>query len=270
MSDAVHYVYGVTAPTLDLSGAPEGLDGSPLALVAEGPLAAVVSQLDAGAYAPDAVEARTSDVEWLGPRAVVHDRVLTWVSDQEPIVPFPMFSAMFRDGAGVRAMLRDRADELQRALSVATQGREYGLRVYRDEATLLGAVATLSPRIAELERSAAAAPPGQRYLLERKLEGERKAESRRISEDAARDAYDALAAHAAAARRIPMPRDATDRRAALALNAVFLVAPESYTSFRSALEQLAGRLEPAGFRFEFSGPWPVYHFMDGDAGDARP
>jgi hypothetical protein len=122
----------------------------------------------------------------------------------------------------------------------------------------------LSPRLAELERTAAAASPGQRYLLQRKLEGERKTESRRVSDETAREVYGALQSHAVAARRIPMPRDATDRAAALALNAVFLVAPESYTAFRGTIGRLAGRYELSGFRFEFSGPWPAYHFMEGD------
>lgn len=263
MADAIYYVYGVTSPTLDLTQAPDGLDGDTLQLEAEGGLGALVSRLDPESYDPAVVEVRTSDVEWLGPRAVVHDRILTWASDQGPVAPFPMFSAMFRDPSGVRAMLRDRASELHEAISVAAQGREYGLRIYRDDATLLRTMATLSPRIAELERAAAAAPPGQRYLLERKLEGERKTESRRVSDDAARATYDSLAGHAVAARRIPMPRDATERRAALALNAVFLVAPESYTAFRGDITELASRFEPAGFRFEFSGPWPVYHFVEG-------
>jgi Gas vesicle synthesis protein GvpL/GvpF len=266
MSDPIFYVYGVTPPALDLTQAPEGLDGAAVGLEAEGGLGALVSRLDGSVYAPAVVEARTSDVEWLGPRAVVHDRVLTWASDQGPVAPFPMFSAMFRDAGGVRAMLRDRAAELRSALEIAAQGREYGLRIYRDDATLLGAVAALSPRLAALERDAAEASPGQRYLLERKLEAERKTESRRVSDETARDVYETLATHAVAARRIPMPRDATERRAALVLNSVFLVAPESYTTFRASLSQLAGRLEPSGFRFEFSGPWPAYHFMDG-AGD---
>jgi hypothetical protein len=263
MADAIYYVYGVTSPELDLAQAPEGLDGGPLTLEAEGTLGALVSRLDPSAYAPDAVEARTSDVEWLGPRAVVHDRVLTWASDQGPVAPFPMFSAMFRDAAGVRAMLRDRAPALRGALAIAAQGREYGLRIYRDDATLLGALAALSPRLAELVRAATAASPGQRYLLERKLEAERKTESRRVSDETAREAYETLASHAVASRRIPMPRDATERRAALALNAVFLVAPESYTTFRTTLSELVARFEPSGFRFEFSGPWPVYHFVEG-------
>jgi gas vesicle protein GvpL/GvpF len=268
MSDAIYYVYGVTPPALDLTRAPDGLDGAPLGLETAGALGALVSRLDPSAYAPAVVEARTSDVEWLGPRAVVHDRVLTWASDQGPVAPFPMFSAMFRDAAAVRGMLRDRAAELGDALSVAAQGREYGLRIYRDDATLLGAVATLSPRLAELERAAAAASPGQRYLLERKLDAERKTESRRVSDEIARDTYETLATHSVTARRIPMPRDAAERRAALALNAVFLVAPESYTTFRAALSRLVARFEPSGFRFEFSGPWPAYHFMEGGSDGA--
>ena len=268
MSDAIYYVYGVTPPALDLTQAPEGLDGTALGVEAEGTLGALVSKLDSSAYAPAVVETRTSDVDWLGPRAVVHDRVLTWASDQGPVAPFPMFSAMFSDAAGVRGMLRDRAAELRTALAVAAQGREYGLRIYRDDATLLAAVASLSPRLAELERTAAAAAPGQRYLLERKLDAERKAESRRVSEETAREAYEMLATHSVAARRTPMPRDVADRRAALALNAVFLVAPESYTTFRAALSQVVARFEPSGFRFEFSGPWPAYHFMEGTSDGA--
>ena len=262
MAEAIYYVYGVTPPTLDLKESPEGLDGATLELETEGPLAALLSRLDPAAYAPDVVERRAADVEWVGPRAVVHDRVLTWVSDQIQVVPFPMFSAMFRDTAGVRAMLRDRVTPLQKGLEVAAMGREYGLRLYRDETTLVAELSSLSPRIADLERTAAAAAPGQRYLLERKLDGERKVEMRRISESVARETYEALANHSVRARRIPMPRAAVEEWAALALNAVFLVAPETYTSFRSALGQLGSRFEPAGFRFEFSGPWPAYHFMD--------
>jgi hypothetical protein len=262
MSDAVYYVYGVTPPALDLSRAPEGLDGAALGLETEAGLGALVSRLDPAAYAPSVVEARTADVEWLGPRAVVHDEVLTWASDQGPVAPFPMFSAMFRDAGGVHAMLRDRAAELREALDIAARGREYGLRIYRDDATLFDAVATLSPRLAKLDREAATAAPGLRYLLQRKVDAERKTESRRVSDETAREVYERLADHAVAARRIPMPRDASERGAALALNAVFLVAPMSYTSFRAVLSDLVARFEPSGFRFEFSGPWPAYHFME--------
>lgn len=261
MNDAIHYVYGVTLPTLELGRSPQGLDESPLGLEIGGGLAAVVSQLDPATYAPDAVEQRTSDVEWLGPRAMVHDRVLTWVSDQLPVVPFPMFSAMFRDAPAVQTMLRTRGDELRRALDIAALGREYGLRVYRDDAALMSALATMSPRIADLEQNAATATPGQRYLMERKLDEERKVEIRRVSEDVAREVYDTMGRLAVRSRRMPLPRDAA-ARASLTLNAVFLVAPEAYTSFRGALEDIRRRLEPAGLRFEFTGPWPAYHFVE--------
>jgi hypothetical protein len=158
MSDAIHYVYGVTLPVVDSTAAPDGLDGAAVGLEVEGELGALVSRLDAAAYAPEVVEARTADVEWLGPRAVVHDRVLTWASDQGPVVPFPMFSAMFRGPAGVRGMLRERAAELRGALAVAARGREYGLRIYRDEATKFEQRADVSylqmPLIATIDRAA--------------------------------------------------------------------------------------------------------------------
>ena len=75
-------------------------------------------------------------------------------------------------------MLDDASAQLASALARSAQGREYALRVYRVDAELLDAIPRLSPRLAELAAQAAAASPGQRYLLERKLDGEKQSELR--------------------------------------------------------------------------------------------
>ena len=83
---------------------------------------------------------------------------------------FSLFS-----GARRRARdARDRAAQLDGDARRVGAGREYALRVYRVDAELLAAMPSLSPRLAELAGSAAAASPGQRYLLERKLEARRR------------------------------------------------------------------------------------------------
>src|SRR5687768_8107026 len=82
MADSVHYVYGVVDARADATGAPRGIDQAPVHLQAEGDVAALVSAVDAAVYAGPEVEARSGDLEWIGPRARAHDLVVTWASDR--------------------------------------------------------------------------------------------------------------------------------------------------------------------------------------------
>jgi hypothetical protein len=259
MTESFWYVYGIAPASLDVARAPEGIDERPVSLVAEGGLAAIASVVDE-AYAPEAIERATADVAWVGPRAVAHDRVLTWASDRAPVAPLPMFS-LFRDEASVRATLERRVLELRDALARVGRGREYALRLYRIDATLLAHLASMSERLAQLEAEAERATPGQRYLLTRKLEGERKAEARRVSQEVAREAADALAAHAVEWAADPIPRASDgDAPGTMVLNAAFLVADAALDDFRRALTALVERYGARGFHFDFTGPWPAYHF----------
>lgn len=261
MADTLWYVYGIVPPTLDPERAPEGVGDAPVTIEAENGLAALVSVLPAAEYGPVPLERNSGDVEWLGPRAVAHDRVLSWASDHAAVVPLPMFS-LFSSRDAVHAMLRERAPQLSSALARAATGREYALRVYRVDAELLAVVDRLSERLAELRRSADAAPPGQRYLLERKLDAERKAELRTVAQRIAGEIFDALAASALDALRSPIPQGvATDAPGTMILNGAFLVAPEGFVAFQHALSELVAAHDPSGFRFDFTGPWPPYHFV---------
>jgi Gas vesicle synthesis protein GvpL/GvpF len=256
----LHYVYGIVPAAFDVARAPEGVEDAPVTLVRDGDLAALVSRVDADDYAPDRVEERTADVAWLGARAAAHDRVLTWASDRAPVVPLPIFS-LFLDEARVAAMLRDRADTLARLLDYVGAGREYLLRVYRLDAPLRDALGTLSPSIAELERQAAESSPGQRYLLGRKLETERKSELRRVGLTVARAVHAAAAAESIATVVDPLPAPDPNGADTLVLQAAYLVAPSALDAFRRALTAADTEYGGRGFRFEFTGPWPAYHFV---------
>ena len=45
------------------------------------------------------------------------------------------------------------------------------------------------------------------------------------------------------------------------LNASFLVAPARVVEFQRALTGMVNKYEPSGFKFDFTGPWPPYHFL---------
>lgn len=265
--ESVWYVYGVipTEKGFSSGAAPHGLEDAAVSLEANGAITALISRLDRDTYGPSVVEAHTADVDWVGPRAVAHDGVLTWASDrwEGAIVPFPMFS-IFSGRDAVQTMLADRAGEFGAALDRARRGREYALRVYRVDAEMLGAMASLSPRLHALGAEAEGARPGQRYLLERKLEGEKKSEMRRVSAELVDEIVHRLAPHSIAVERSPIPRDAATRepsRGQMVLNASFLVAPPAFAGFQVAMSELVHRHSAHGLRFDFTGPWPPYHFV---------
>ena len=43
--------------------------------------------------------------------------------------------------------------------------------------------------------------------------------------------------------------------------ASFLVAPARVVDFQRALTEMVNKYEPSGFKFDFTGPWPPYHFV---------
>jgi len=264
VAQSIWYVYGIVSSEMPETTLPVGLDESGVALERHDRIAALVSVLESDQYAPSALEMNSGDVEWLSPRAVAHDRVLTWASDHGAVVPLPMFS-LFSGEDAVHRMLSDRSSQLVTTLERVGRGREYALRVYRVDAELLAATAALSPRLAALASTAAAASPGQRYLLERKLDGERKTEMRVVTQRIVEEIADALSPHAASVVRSPIPKAAEGDAAArgtMVLNAAFLVAPTSLEAFQKTLTTLVERHGPHGLRFDFTGPWPPYHFVN--------
>ncbi|HEU5184490.1 MAG TPA: GvpL/GvpF family gas vesicle protein [Gemmatimonadaceae bacterium] len=266
MPDRVLYAYGVTPPTIDPGAAPAGIDGAAVRVIVAEDVAALVSSIDAEAYAPERVEELTEDVEWLAPRASAHDAVVTWASDRGAVVPLPIFT-LFRNEARVTQMLRERGRELRAAMERVGAGEEFGLRIFRLDDVLARHVGALSPRLGALERQAGQANPGQRYLLERKLESERRDEMLKIGADVAREVFDVLTPLALESTVEPLPAKRREDAAGVAvLNAFFLVRRGALAPFQEALTAIVRERAPHGFRFDFSGPWPPYHFVGERAG----
>ena len=153
--------------------------------------AAAALSLSADDYAPDRVERLTADVDWVSQRATAHDRVLTWASDNGPVIPFPMWT-LFRDAKAVKAMLAKRAQELKTTFARIAYGREFIVRVYVQPGVLKDHLGDHSDELKSLEADAARAAPGQKYLLERKIENLRRDASRDVATKVAGEIHDRL------------------------------------------------------------------------------
>ncbi|HEY6088175.1 MAG TPA: GvpL/GvpF family gas vesicle protein, partial [Gemmatimonadaceae bacterium] len=212
-------------------------------------------------YAPDKVEALTADVDWVSQRATAHDRVLTWASDAGAVIPFPMWT-LFRDTKAVKSMLAKRTSELVETFERIGDGREFIVRVYVQAAVLKDRLGEHSAELTALQAEAAKASPGQKYLLERKIDDVRKDAGRDVATRVAGEIHDALrGASMEAVREQPVNAGAPREQGRAILNAAFLVAPPRVVEFQRQLTAMVNKYEPSGFKFDFTGPWPPYHFV---------
>ena len=254
------YVYGVVPSKFAAAKDPKGLDGIAIDRITEGDLTALTTQLPAIDYSPEKLEISTGEVDWIGPRAVAHDRVVTWAGDAGPVIPFPMWT-LFSNADGVRAMLAERASEFSDTLKSVTGTHEYAVRVFASPAKVADQIARLRPAIGELEAAAAKASPGQRYLLQKKIGEQRENEVRAFLRETAQDCFNQLEKASAKAVRHKLPNETPAGKGRAILYAAFLVADSSLDDFRKVLTNIVNQHNESGLDFDFTGPWPPYNFV---------
>lgn len=261
MIERLCYVYGVVPASVHPSTAPKGIEKGTVDLIPNGEYAALATSVSAADYSPARVEALTADVDWVSERATAHDRVLTWASDNSPVIPFPMWT-LFRDAKAVKAMLGKRMDELRRTFGRLGSGREFIVRIYVQPGALKDSLDVHVSELRQLEEEAARAAPGQKYLLQRKIEGMRRDASRDVASKAAVEIFDSLkSCSMETVREQPVNSGAPREQGRAILNASFLVDPSRLVEFQRALTGMVEKYEASGFKFDFTGPWPPYHFV---------
>ena len=263
------YVYCVghadeLRPLLVEDSLPPALEeSSRLELVDAGGLAAVVSAVPLADYGGGAMETRMQDPSWVAVRAMRHERAVEHFARRASVVPL-RFGTIYLSRARVGEMLAERADELRAGVERLRGREEWGVNVYFDRARLKETVVELSPRLSQLAAQAAAAPPGQSYLLRKKIDAMRADEVRATSRGVAHEVETELSAVSDASARLRVLKDESGEHGDVAAKLAFLVSREGFPDFRAAAERLAARYDAHGFRLELTGPWPAYNFATGE------
>ncbi len=165
-TDLGWYVYGVVDAG---ASAPQrgGVEGD-VAVVTEGPLAALVSRVPLTVYGEEPVRARLEDPAWLEEKARAHEAVLQGALRAGPVVPF-RFLTLYRDEDELRGFLAARAAELRDVLERIRGKVELGVKVFADRARLAAGLAQESDEVRELEGAmdGAARGKGSRLVCRR-------------------------------------------------------------------------------------------------------
>lgn len=265
--DNLVYLYGIIpAASADPDELLSGLDNRPVRVLRVGRIAAVVSDVPADTYGDDALNGRLDDLAWVGGRGMEHERVLDWFVERGAVLPLSLFS-IHRDEERVRQRLRSDEAEYERSLQKLAGRREWGIKLWRNETRVIAGIDQLSASLQVLNAEIESAPPGRKFLMERKREAMRTEEVRALSGRIAHDIYSALreSADDAVNMRLPGGLSATERT--LLLHAAYLVQDDGFTGFQVAVTEQAATLAGSGYELEFTGPWPPYNFTGDDVDD---
>lgn len=259
MTAPLTYLYGVVPADAPHPTGLCGLEGGAVRLVRVGDVAGVVSDVPADAYAEAVLDARLADVAWVGERGLAHEQVLTWFADRGPVVPLAPFSLHAGDER-VAERLAGQHDRLRDELVRLRGRREWGVKIWRDERRFAERVDALSAPLRALAAEAQAAAPGRRFLIAKKRDALRADEGRRVSAELVQGALARLRATAEEGKALPLPAAPGARERTLLLHGAFLVADDRFAAFQQDVQALAAGTQGDGFEWEFTGPWPPYHF----------
>ena len=146
-------------------------------------------------------------------------------------------------------------------LTYVSRGREYGVRIFRLDDELRRSLGSFSPRVATLEARWLPRTLPDRDICSAESWIRRERMNFAPSPRRSRRWRTTISPRdRCASTQDALPKASAEQTGAAVLNASFLVAHDRIDEFRAAVTELVRAHERRGFRVEFTGPWPPYHF----------
>lgn len=255
MTDELRYLYAVARASaesavrgLNLRGIDEGrVEG-----IVEGALLGVTSAVSAADYEEVPLNEHLQDLEWLAPRAASHQEVNGRLLEAADAVIPLAFGAIYRGAAGVRDLLRTRAEDFADRLDALAGRAEWIVSIERE-----GLAIPTGGAVAALDREIAAAPPGRAFLLGKRRDEVVRDERRARDAALAEETWATIEAIAERVYREPLIEDPT----ATAIARFSVLAPrDREVELGDVVRRLGASGASEGYRVRLSGPWPAYRF----------
>jgi hypothetical protein len=261
-TDETHcHLFGVGELVAMRSLAAEGfIESEPVRTLALGDLGAIWAPVPASWYAAAGLDARMSDVQWIGPKVIAHDRVLAAARAVGTVVPV-RFGGIFTSEAALLRRLSRHADVLRRAIDALRDADEWDVRVLVDRE--LAAAAYAGNRAKEL----GALTPGAAYLSKLKAKRDSGGE---VIERARATAELILRDLRSATRDMkPLKSLKASEGELAASHSAALIRRCDADLVNSRVSEINLRHAREGLRVEIVGPWTPYSFCPELTDDAE-
>ena len=231
---------------------PDGMPGGSdlRAIEVDDQLWAIVETVREADYSEGALVRGLQNLDWVGERAVAHERVIERFLSASAVLPMQLFT-MFTSDERVAEHVRADRRRIARILKRIDRKVEWGLRLTWNEKAARDKIDRKRPR--EPEGAAYLARKRDILDLNRAQLAEARVEAGRLYKAISREATEAL-------RRTSLERAAPGSR--LLLDAAFLVPAAQAAAFRASLRKHSRPLHGYGVAVLLTGPWPPYNFIE--------
>ena len=270
LEQVAYYAYAVARPKPGARSEATPVAGvdphHPVRAIIHGDVQILVSTVALAEYDMTALEAHLQDRGWLEFLARAHQRVMTDLLEFYTLLPLKLCT-LYTDEEHAQAVLADNAEQFRATLDRIEGAVEWGVKAYCDKGALAAWAAHSAPQLSALSSAVAAASPGARYMLEKRLQRAAQQASEDLRRSYAYASHSLLAARARAAEQNPpQPTQVHGRSDDMVLNGAYLVDDAGADAFVATLEELRVQYEPCGFSFDLTGPWPAYSFSTSSSG----
>src|SRR5690349_5073189 len=267
MSNSAFYVYCIAesaaAAQLPADSLPAAIEeDAQLEWISVNKLSALMSEVPQETYSEDSLAEHLTDATWTAIRAMRHETVVEYVAKRTSVIPL-RFGTIYLERSGIEQMLNEKGREFEELIEHLRGREEWGVNVYCDRAVLLSSITSVSPVLRDLVHRAEQAPPGQSYLMQKKIEALKVDEARVAVNRIVDQIEERLKEQTDDSRRLRILKVETTEHGELKAKFAFLVKRAAFDEFRDAAERLAQEHQAAGVRLELTGPWPMYNFCAG-------
>ena len=246
-----------------------GIDADrPVYILESSHLQAVVSRVRAARFDLPALEAGLSNPDWLETHVRAHQQVLdSLVATGQPVLPM-RFCTLYRDEAAVQSILSAHAEPMRVELDRLGGKQEWGVKLFVHGKMLRATI--LSPdgssgdwaqndEIMALQTKIDGLSAGAAFLFKKKLAAAVDERAEELAFSIALRSHERLSSCAAEAvtNALYKGKDLPQ----MFLNAAYLVVEAESAAFFESLGQMDQLYSAAGVRYEVSGPWPAYNFI---------
>lgn len=221
----------------------------------------VVKIVSNGEFSEENFKRNLSDISWVDSQARAHISIISLLMEQCTVVPFKL-GTIYHTEEGLKKFINEYTDSLIKNLHNIEKKEEWSIKIYCDRNALGKQIDRFSEEAAALEKQIMASSPGKAFLLKRKKAELVENEMNRICKKYGQAYYDEFKNFSdAASLNNLIPKEMTERKDTMILNANFLVKKNKTDKFKDIIQKLNKQDENSCFFIEATGPWPPFSFV---------
>lgn len=254
MSKELLYVYCISCQPPDLSG----LGREKVYSITEQELYAIVSRVDEEEFSEIGLRKNLRQLDWIKIKAGEHERIIEAIMRQVCVIPLK-FGIVFNTEDNLRTMLREQAENFLRILKNLAGKEEWGVKIFCDTEGLKEIIG--QEESAQPQHNQEEATCGRAYFLRKKKETLLIESLNKRVNEYAQQSFELLRKNTiAACLNNLLPKEVTERKDDMILNAVFLIEQGRVVEFTQEAKELQAKYKGRGLSFVCTGPWPPYNF----------